>query len=92
MQATTARADTYAHLLLTALGATDDLVDGLEAGADEYLPKPFKFKELLARVRALARRAETVQTSNILQAADLRMNLDTKEVARSGKEVNLTAR
>ncbi|MBC3542259.1 response regulator [Rufibacter sediminis] len=79
-------------LLLTALGATDDIVDGLEAGADDYLTKPFKFKELVARVRALARRAETSHTSNLLQVSDLQLNLDTKEVTRDGKLINLTAR
>ncbi|WP_207434348.1 response regulator transcription factor [Sabulibacter ruber] len=79
-------------LLLTALGTTDDIVDGLEAGADDYLTKPFKFKELLARVRALVRRAEPVQATNILKVGDLTMNLDSKEVSRSGKEINLTAR
>ena len=79
-------------LLLTALGTTDDIVDGLEAGADDYLSKPFKFKELLARVRALARRVEPGQARSLLQAGDLQMNLDTKEVARGGKEINLTAR
>lgn len=79
-------------LLLTALGATDDIVDGLEAGADDYLTKPFKFKELVARIRALARRAEPSAASNDLHCGDLHLNLDTKEVTRAGKEVNLTAR
>ncbi|WP_066836056.1 response regulator transcription factor [Rufibacter ruber] len=79
-------------LLLTALGTTDDVVDGLEAGADDYLPKPFKFRELVARVRALARRAEPVTTSHLLYAGDLTMNLDTKEVTRAGKPIHLTAR
>ncbi|MBA9076274.1 response regulator transcription factor [Rufibacter quisquiliarum] len=79
-------------LLLTALGTTDDVVDGLEAGADDYLPKPFKFRELVARVRALARRAEPVTTSHLLHAGDLTMNLDTKEVTRAGKPIHLTAR
>ncbi|WP_205503945.1 response regulator transcription factor [Rufibacter psychrotolerans] len=79
-------------LLLTALGATDDIVDGLEAGADDYLTKPFKFKELVARVRALARRAEPANSSPILQVGNLQLNLDTKEVVRAGKEISLTAR
>ncbi|MFC6999174.1 response regulator transcription factor [Rufibacter roseus] len=79
-------------LLLTALGTTEDIVDGLEAGADDYLPKPFKFKELLARVRALSRRTGMVTASNMLRAGDLSMNLDTKEVKRAGKDINLTAR
>ncbi|RNI28977.1 response regulator transcription factor [Rufibacter latericius] len=79
-------------LLLTALGATDDIVDGLEAGADDYLTKPFKFKELVARVRALARRGESSSSSNLLQVGDLQLNLDTKEVTRDGKLINLTAR
>ncbi|RNI28156.1 DNA-binding response regulator [Rufibacter immobilis] len=79
-------------LLLTALGTTDDVVDGLEAGADDYLPKPFKFRELVARVRALARRAEPQPAGNLLRLSDLTMNLDTKEVTRASKDINLTAR
>ena len=78
-------------LMLTALNETDDVVHGLEAGADDYLGKPFKFKELLARVRALSRRPGRLsQKSNELSVSDLRIDLDTKTVFRGGKEIKLT--
>ncbi|MCB0526459.1 MAG: response regulator transcription factor [Saprospiraceae bacterium] len=80
-------------LLLTALSDTDDKVAGLEAGADDYLAKPFEFKELLARVRALARRpANTIRTENVLRFADVELDLNAKSVTRSGKTINLTPR
>ncbi|MBK0403836.1 response regulator transcription factor [Adhaeribacter sp. BT258] len=80
-------------LMLTALGTTDDVVTGLEAGADDYLAKPFKFKELLARVRALTRRKNLQNlTGSKLTFADLELDLDTKVVSRGGKNINLTAR
>ncbi len=78
-------------LLLTAMGATDDKVTGFEAGADDYLVKPFEFKELLVRIRALARRGkEGVLPKSILSFADLEMNLDAKTCHRSGKKIDLT--
>ncbi|QCR24837.1 response regulator transcription factor [Pontibacter sp. SGAir0037] len=79
-------------LMLTALGTTDDVVKGLDAGADDYLTKPFKFKELLARVRALKRRKNLARASDILTLADLEVNLATKSAVRSGKEIKLTAK
>ncbi len=79
-------------LMLTALGTTDDVVTGLDNGADDYIAKPFKFKELLARVRALTRRNAGNETAVIMSLADLELNLDTKTASRSGKEINLTAR
>lgn len=81
-------------LMLTALGTTDDIVIGLETGADDYLSKPFKFKELLARIHALNRRATGVNSGkgNLLTVQDLKMNLNTKEVFRGDKEIRLTAR
>lgn len=81
-------------LMLTALGTTDDIVVGLEAGADDYLTKPFKFKELVARINALKRRssAQGKNSSELLQVDDLIMNLKTKEVHREGKLINLTSR
>ena len=81
-------------LMLTALGTTDDIVTGLEAGADDYLAKPFKFKELLARINALTRR-RTVggeYGTQLLKVQDLELNLKSKEVNRDGVEVILTAR
>ncbi|MCF2490874.1 response regulator transcription factor [Dyadobacter sp. CY347] len=80
-------------LMLTALGTTDDKVTGLDAGADDYLVKPFEFKELLARVRALTKRGTTVShTAQVLKFADLEISLDAKTVHRSGNKINLTAR
>lgn len=80
-------------LMLTALGTTDDKVTGLDAGADDYLVKPFEFKELLARVRALTKRGSTVShTAQVLRFEDLEISLDAKTVHRSGNKINLTAR
>jgi len=81
-------------LMLTALGGPDHVSTGLEIGADDYLAKPFKFKELLARVRALHRRANVnMQPSdNILTFDELEMNLDSKVTTRAGQEMQLTAR
>ncbi|MBP6387085.1 MAG: response regulator transcription factor [Pseudarcicella sp.] len=79
-------------LMLTALGTTDDKVIGFEAGADDYLAKPFEFKELLARVKALTKRGNNIIESNQIKYADLEMDLDTKEVTRSGIKINLTAK
>lgn len=78
-------------LMLTALGTTEDKVTGLDSGADDYLVKPFEFRELLARMRSLLRRsASGSEGSNILQFLDLVMNLDTYEVTRGGKNITLT--
>ncbi len=81
-------------LMLTALGTTDDIVTGLETGADDYLTKPFKFKELLARIQALDRREKKANNNKgqLLKVNDLEMNLKTKEVFRDGVEIILTAR
>lgn len=80
-------------ILLTALDQTDDKVTGFEAGADDYLTKPFEFRELLMRVRALARRpVETYQSSPSLKFAELEMNLDTKQFFRQGQKIALTPR
>jgi two-component system copper resistance phosphate regulon response regulator CusR len=81
-------------LMLTALGTTDDIVTGLETGADDYLTKPFKFKELLARINALNRRRTSgdKNTTQLLKIQDLEMNLSSKEVHRDGVEIVLTTR
>ncbi len=76
-------------LMLTALGATEDVVAGLESGADDYLAKPFAFAELLARVRTLIRRHNRTYDP-VLQAGDLLLDLDQKKVTRAGKAINLT--
>lgn len=78
-------------LMLTALSTTDDVVTGLDAGADDYLGKPFKFKELLARIRALTRRqGSTLANVNCLRIADLVIDLDQKMVSRADQEIRLT--
>ena len=77
-------------MMLTAAGTTQDIVEGLNTGADDYLIKPFKFRELLARVQALARRK--TQAPRILCASDIRLNTDTKEVRRQENLISLTAR
>lgn len=79
-------------LMLTALGATDDKVSGLDAGADDYLVKPFEMRELVARIRALLRRyAERLNPDDaLLTFADLTMNLNTRTVQRQGREIVLT--
>ena len=80
-------------LMLTALGTVEDKIEGFEAGADDYLVKPFAFKELLARIKSLLRRtAATLPTAHILRVADLEINLDSKEVTRAGNRISLTAK
>ncbi len=79
-------------LMLTALGTTDDKITGLDAGADDYLTKPFEFKELLARLRALTRRSTDTAVNEKLGIADLEMDVVKKTVIRGGKPINLTAR
>src|SRR5215469_10614928 len=76
-------------LLLTARDAADDIVTGLDAGADDYLTKPFSFKILMARLRALSRR-KTVEPSTKLQIRDLVVDPATREVKRRGSVVQLT--
>jgi len=80
-------------LMLTALGTTEDKLTGFDAGADDYLVKPFEFKELLARIRALTKRASgAVEANRILKIADLELNLDRKNAVRGNKKIELTAK
>jgi DNA-binding response OmpR family regulator len=76
-------------LMLTAADGLDDVVDGLTLGADDYLPKPFEWKELVARIRALARRAGRARPA-ILRRGDLELDPARHLVTRSGAEVDLT--
>ncbi|NMF65710.1 response regulator transcription factor [Brasilonema octagenarum] len=78
-------------LLLTARDAVEDRVRGLDAGADDYLFKPFALSELLARLRALLRRPP-MQQDTILRVGDLEMDVATREVRRAGKSINLSPR
>lgn len=79
-------------LMLTALGTLDDKVSGLEAGADDYLVKPFHFKELTARIKALTRRSLVEMQGKKYTIADLVLDTHTRLVNRAGKEVFLTAK
>ena len=85
------RGDKTPILMLTARATVDDRVTGLESGADDYLTKPFAFQELLARVRALARRQPALAESRC-QVADLVVDLRSRTVERAGKPITLTAK
>jgi len=76
-------------LMLTARDSVDDRVRGLDLGADDYLPKPFDFKELQARIRALLRR-ESVNKSSVICVADLEVDVKARSIRRAGKDVALT--
>lgn len=80
-------------LILTTYGSLDNKVEGFNAGADDYLVKPFEFKELILRISALLRRTPPqLQFRNFLTVADLEMNLSDKIVIRGGKQILLTAK
>src|SRR5271167_1661187 len=79
-------------LLLTALGGIDDRVEGLEAGGDDYLVKPFAMAELLARINALARRPPPQEFAPVLEVADLRLDRLTRTVTRAGVRIELQPR
>lgn len=80
-------------LMLTAFGTTDDKLNGFDAGADDYLVKPFEFRELVARIKVLHKRSsDHNQSGNLLKIADLELNLDEKSARRGGKKIDLTAR
>ena len=80
-------------LLLTALSSTDDKLTGFDAGADDYLVKPFEFSELLARIGALTKRSGTgIKKENVLRVADLELDLDKKIARRGPLIITLTAK
>ncbi len=85
-----ARGD-VAIVMLTAKGEVDERIVGLDAGADDYLPKPFRFQELLARIRAVLRRRDIV-LHRVLRAGDVTLDRGTREVVRGGRPVDLTPR
>lgn len=79
-------------LFLTAISGIDDRVEGLDAGGDDYLVKPFAFSELLARVSALGRRPPMATEETVLKVADLEVNLIQRVVSRGGREIELRPR
>jgi len=79
-------------LFLSALGEVGDRVDGLQAGGDDYLVKPYAFPELIARIEALARRRDTGSVQTLLKVGELEMDLIARTVHRSGKEIDLQPR
>lgn len=85
--------ETLPILMLTAFGSTDNKLSGFDAGADDYLVKPFEFRELVARLRALNRRNGAVsQEATVLKLADLEFNVQSKTVKRGNHKLLLTAR
>ncbi len=81
-------------IMLTAMNTIDDKLEGFDVGADDYIIKPFEFKELLVRIKALLKRSGTQQITigNILRFADLEMNLESKEVKRADTKIILTSK
>ena len=79
-------------IMLTSLGTTDEKVQGLDSGADDYLTKPFSFKELYARIKALDRRNKEIIITPVLKIADLEVDTIAKRVLRNKKPIKLTAR
>lgn len=79
-------------LMLTALGETSSKIKGLDAGADDYLTKPFAIEELLARVRALLRRRQDLRGSSTLVVGDLQVDLRSRKVTRRNREIQLSAK
>lgn len=84
-----ARGHTMPILVLTALGEVSDRVDGLDAGADDYMVKPFALEELLARIRALLRRSAG-EVTDVLRAEGITMDLGSRTVSRDGEPIELT--
>lgn len=82
--------EAYSVIMLTALGTTDDKVDGFDAGADDYMVKPFEIRELHARIRALLKRSASQPKNDVLRFSNLELNRLTKIVKRGDVELNLT--
>ncbi len=80
-------------IMLTALGTTDDKVEGFDAGADDYMVKPFEMRELIARIKRLLRQyGSHMETSPVLSFADVELNTQTKTLTRQGQTIDLTPR
>ncbi len=79
-------------LMVTALGTTDDIVSGLDVGADDYISKPFSFAELQARIRALLRRREGAKVNQVLQCGDLTLDQVSRRATRNGETIDLTVK
>lgn len=79
-------------LMLSAMGSVEDRISGLDAGADDYLAKPFEYGELLARVRALVRRPPALENTETLHCADVRYHILSRELAGPSQSVQLTGR
>jgi DNA-binding response OmpR family regulator len=88
--------ETYGYpapvIMLTALGTTDDIVKGLDVGADDYLVKPFSFQELEARIQALLRRSKVENINTLLSCGDLVLEPESRRAVRGGIYINLTVR
>jgi two-component system copper resistance phosphate regulon response regulator CusR len=81
-----------AVIMLTAMSSIENKIEGYDAGADDYIIKPFEFRELLLKIKVLLKRTayQPEPVGSVLKASDLEMNLDTKEVFRAGRKINLT--
>ncbi len=81
-------------LMLTSMATLEDKIEGYDSGTDDYMVKPFEFKELLLKIKSLLKRSlnQSFPLGNLLKASDLEMNLDSKEVKRDDKKINLTAK
>jgi two-component system, OmpR family, copper resistance phosphate regulon response regulator CusR len=79
-------------IMLTALGTLENKVTGFNAGADDYVTKPFEFRELLARINVFIKRSDIITHSEVLRIADLEMDITTKCVTRNNKKIELTAK
>jgi two-component system copper resistance phosphate regulon response regulator CusR len=86
--------ETIPIIMLTSMSRLDDKIEGYDAGADDYVVKPFEFKELLMKIRARLKHVmnQHLPVGNFLKASDLEMNLDTMDVVRDGIKINLTAK